>query len=174
MIWRHEAAKLLDQGKSNRQIAEALGKNQRTVERWRAAYTKGRDKPQPSLTMTGKSTLQKIDEDGNKTAILVWEKENLTRANLFEQEKAAIGALIEPIRGLANPVESPRDCAKRLLNIVVYGDPHVGLYSWAPESGGDYDLKIAEATMLDTTRALCPRTESPRVLDYQRRRFLSR
>ena len=162
MIWRHEAAKMLDQGASNAKIARELGKNIRTVERWRAEYTKGRDKPQSPLTMTGKSTLKKVDAEGNESVVMFWEKLNLSKADIQAQVEAAIGALIEPIRGLSLPVDSPIDCDQDLLNIVPYGDPHVGLYAWAKEAGDDYDLKIAEDLMLRVTASLMTRAPKAR------------
>lgn len=154
MIWRHEAAKMLDDGKSNAQIAKKLGLNKRTVERWRSKYQKGRASP---LTVTGKSTLSRVDEDGKKTAILVWDKENLSKADIAEQVRAFIQSLIEPIRGAASLTASPVEYFQDLLNIIPYGDPHVGLYAWAKEAGDDYDLKIAEDLMISVTEALLRR-----------------
>lgn len=44
-----------------------------------------------------------------------------------------------------------------LLAVYPLGDPHVGLLAWAPETGADFDLKIAEALMVGAMRDLVMR-----------------
>lgn len=44
----------------------------------------------------------------------------------------------------ASSRKPPTFCNNDLLACYVMGDPHFGLYSWAEETGADFDLKIAE------------------------------
>lgn len=56
----------------------------------------------------------------------------------------ALEALAAPYRGLAKPVRAPTDCTSALLTAYPMGDPHVGMYSYAAETGADFNLQIAE------------------------------
>lgn len=49
----------------------------------------------------------------------------------------------------AELLPAPRDPDADLCTWYPLGDPHVGMLSWAPETGADWDSKIARATMLD-------------------------
>ena len=41
-----------------------------------------------------------------------------------------------------------------LLTIYPMGDPHLGMYAWAEETGSDFDLDIAEKNLVEATRRL--------------------
>ena len=88
----------------------------------------------------GKSTL--YDADGE--LVLEWVKTGIDQ----ERQQAAMEAAIE---GLAGSVKrtKPRkpalkEYSKDLLTGYPIGDHHLGMLSWAPETGADYDLKIGE------------------------------
>ncbi len=57
---------------------------------------------------------------------------------------AAVQTIAEPFRGAADPVATPSLTDDDLLCVYPFGDPHFGLYSWAQETGEDFDLDIAE------------------------------
>lgn len=53
-------------------------------------------------------------------------------------------ATIEP-RGRAN---------SDLMTLYPMGDPHIGMYAWAEETGANFDLEVAEANLVEATRRL--------------------
>lgn len=55
----------------------------------------------------------------------------------------ALRAEFKAYRGRAKPVPAPRRVSRDLLNVFPIADPHIGMLSWAPQTGADYDLKIA-------------------------------
>lgn len=62
------------------------------------------------------------------------------------------------------PTAAPTD----LLAVYPLGDPHVGLLSWAPESGADFDLSICEDLMTAAMRDLVlrgPRTSEALIVN---------
>ena len=85
------------------------------------------------------------DAAGNVTQ--QWVKSNIDADN-------KIAALMEAIESLTDrlPVAEPiklksKTCVSDLLCVYPMGDPHIGLYAWAAESGADFDLEIAERTL---------------------------
>lgn len=59
----------------------------------------------------------------------------------------------------AAPVAPPKTGASELANVVVFGDPHVGMLAQARETGeANWDLAIAEKTMTAALRTLFQRT----------------
>lgn len=75
-------------------------------------------------------------------------------------DEARLGALLDAIReGVAavpraEPVPRPRAATRDLLACYVAGDPHLGMYAWAEETGEDFDLEKAEADLVAATRHL--------------------
>lgn len=108
----------------------------------------------PGFIAKGHSTLY----DGNNKPVLQWVK---TTRDLQAQEaiiREAIDAMM-----LAVPRETPRRLsvapAGNLCNVVTLTDVHVGAYAWGKETGADWDLSIAEATVVGAVRHLidtCP------------------
>lgn len=45
--------------------------------------------------------------------------------------------------GLAEPTSAPVQTNTDLLTLYPLGDPHIGMMAWAPETGANWDLKIA-------------------------------
>ena len=43
---------------------------------------------------------------------------------------------------------APKCDTKDLLAVYPMGDPHIGMYSWAPETGANFDTKIAESRLV--------------------------
>jgi len=46
------------------------------------------------------------------------------------------------------PMQTPERCISDLITLYTLTDCHVGMYSWADETGDDWDLDIAEQTLL--------------------------
>ncbi len=45
-----------------------------------------------------------------------------------------------------------------LMTVIPIGDLHMGMLAWAPETGANWDIKIAENTLTEAFRRLLPRT----------------
>lgn len=70
----------------------------------------------------------------------------------------ALGAL--GLKGVADPVRAPPKADSDLLAVYPLGDPHLGMYAWAKETGTSFDLDIAEHNLcsaMDHLVALAPR-----------------
>ena len=62
---------------------------------------------------------------------------------------AAIEAVFKRYKGRARPAPRPRSAAHDLLTVYPIADLHLGMLSWRPETGEDYDLRIAESRARD-------------------------
>lgn len=76
-----------------------------------------------------------------------WVKSSIDDERQQEIQKAAIEALCEdiPRLGMIVPIKGTHD---HLCNVYVLTDSHVGMLAWKKEGGADWDLKIAEATLI--------------------------
>jgi hypothetical protein len=77
---------------------------------------------------------------------------------------AALKAEFAEYRGRAKLVPAPRKVERDLLSVYPIADLHLGMLSWRPQTGADYDLKIATERLLD-----CASTSSPRPIARARR-----
>lgn len=132
---------------SNAKAANALGLNIRTVERRRARLAVKGWSPQHDMTRTvpdgftvkGTSTLYR--EDG--TIAAQWVKSTADaerRESMLREACAAMSADLPQIP----PRKAKGSWETDLLTVYPIGDPHVGMYAWAEETGDDWDLAIAE------------------------------
>jgi hypothetical protein len=139
---------------SGRKAAKALGVNPRTLEKSlqalrRKAATMGyspehdmRHTVPDGFTVRGVSTY--YDEAGKPRG--QWVKSNADQARREQIIREAYEAMAEELPRL-EPVPGPSLTHDSLCNLYTLTDSHVGMLSWAPETGGDWDLKIAEATL---------------------------
>ena len=96
------------------------------------------------FSVKGVSTL--YGEDGTVKA--QWVKTRQDEQDKYEALLRAVASLGDEVRGLADPVLEPVGLLSAdLLNVIPIGDPHIGMYAWAAESGADFDLAIAEREM---------------------------
>lgn len=72
-------------------------------------------------------------------------QEDIDRMALLEQ---AVARIAEPFKGAADPVATPGVVDDDLLACIPMGDPHIGMYAWAEETGQDFNLEIAERNMV--------------------------
>lgn len=95
--------------------------------------------------ISGKSTL--YDAKGNQ--LLQWVKTSQDK----EQREKIIQALIDGLNSKvdkATPIkESIKHYNSDLLNQYTITDMHLGMMAWGEESGDDWDLKIAEKTLIN-------------------------
>jgi len=97
--------------------------------------------PEP-FVVRGTSTL--YDEDGKPK--LQWVKSRLDDQQVALAMRAAAEALAETLPRI-EPVLPPYRTIERLLNCYTITDAHIGMLAWGKESGADWDLGIAEATL---------------------------
>lgn len=132
---------------SNRKAAAALGLNSRTVDRRRArlalkGYSPAHDMTRTvpdGFTVKGTSTLYR--EDG--TIAAQWVKSTADAERREAMLREACEAMSADLPQLP-PRKSKGAWETDLLTVYPIGDPHVGMYAWAEETGDDWDLAIAE------------------------------
>ena len=90
----------------------------------------------------GKSTL--YGPDGQVK--LTWVREKAGEPGP-EQIAQAIRDALDGVHR-PEPVATPKQTLRDLLTCYPIGDAHFGMYSWAEETGADYDLKIAERLLV--------------------------
>lgn len=94
-----------------------------------------------------------------------------TRQDEIDREKAFLEAIeraTERYRGIEPPASAPRQTDSDLHVVIPIGDPHVGMQSWGPETGANFDLKIAERELFAVVEDLVersPAAESATILD---------
>jgi hypothetical protein len=98
----------------------------------------------------GKVTVQR---NGDGAIERVWERQHPEHAEILEALRDAVDALAEDISRAA-PVPSPALFNADLCNLFTFTDFHLGALAWHSEGGADWDLQIAEATMLGAMRAM--------------------
>lgn len=92
----------------------------------------------------GVSTL--VDAEGNVKQ--QWIKTDREKEEQWAAMAAACERIAEPFKGAAPISKSPRKVAAELLCVYPMGDPHIGMYSWAAETGTDFDCEIAERNLV--------------------------
>jgi hypothetical protein len=78
-----------------------------------------------------------------------WVKTDQDLVDRIRAFEKAIDRICGRTDGRAEPVSAPEFVEDDLLCLVPFGDPHIGLYAWAAESGDDFDLEIAECNMVN-------------------------
>ena len=104
-------------------------------------------KPVPNgFVVSGVSTY--YNEDGQPTA--QWVKSKLAENQKLKMLQDAIADAVEEHRGKAKPVKQLKSKEKEedVALIIPMGDPHIGMYAWAEESGEDFDINIARNDLL--------------------------
>lgn len=95
--------------------------------------------PDP-LVLRGTSNL--YGKDGELK--LSWVKTRLDETKARDAIEEWVHWLVEDAVALSPTVAVPENCNDDLLAVYPMGDPHFGMYAWAPEAGDDFDLDIAE------------------------------
>lgn len=152
---------LVDCGGDRAAMAEAMGVSQAQVRsrlyrlRKRAAargWSPNQDVQHPTpdgFHVRGVSTLYSTDKKTGETRIAAqWVKTNKDHEDRIEAMRIACDELAEPLRGKIDPVVAPETPLEEDLMVAYYiGDHHLGMYSWAAETGADYDCDISEAIL---------------------------
>lgn len=111
--------------------------------------------PSPEgMTVKAVSTL--YDADGEIKQRWVKASTELDRMDVLLE---AVKGIAEEFKGASEPVRQPAFTNSDLLCVYPMGDPHIGMYSWHEETGQDFNLEIAEASLVaavDHLVALAP------------------
>ena len=151
-----EAAELMRQGWSRRRIQEAhiigtyrLGRIKREMARqgWSPEHDMTHEVPD-GYHVKGASTLYK---DG--APVMQWVKSSIDHERQHEMMQAALEAIKEELpREDMQQRTATAKVDSDLLNCFVITDFHMGALSWADETGADWDIEIAEATIVEWFR----------------------
>lgn len=85
------------------------------------------------------------DEEGN--AIRQWVKSDVDKERQEQMMREAIASMSEEIKPLPK-TKKPRTKESQLLNCYVLTDYHIGMLAWGEETGADWDIDIAERTLV--------------------------
>ena len=97
----------------------------------------------------GVSTL--YDADGELKA--QWVKSSIDQQRQDEINRAALDAFKDKLPK-AKPVKAPNQSNENLAACYPIGDHHLGMLSWAEETGADYDLSIGEEILAKASEHL--------------------
>lgn len=129
-----------------------LGQVRRRAARQGYAPNHFQDGVAPGYLM-GKVTIQRNAKGAVERS---WERQSPDTQLALDAFQEAISGLcgrIEPLE----PIPSPSEFDKDLLNVIPMGDPHFGLLSWEPETGEDFNLEKAEAVTFGAVDRLVSR-----------------
>jgi hypothetical protein len=101
------------------------------------------------FTVTARSTLRNAEGE----VVMEWEKTSLDRERALEAQRAAYAELAAKLPKIA-PTAPPRASEAHLCNLYTYSDFHLGMLAWGKEGGDDWDLTIAERTLIDSFQAM--------------------
>lgn len=135
----------VEQFDSQSKAAKALGLNKRTLER-RLARIKLKSVREVPQMLAGRSTLHRgIAENGE--VVQEWVKTSVDRDQFLSAAMAAIDELKKHIPRSGAVSQLPKSNGD-LLNVYTITDLHLGMLAWAEETGGDWDMSIAESLLL--------------------------
>ena len=148
--------KLLLKGETSRKVAELSGKGKTSVLRIKErvkdrASLQGfspendMDKTAPDTHFVkGTSTLYK---DGEK--VLQWVRTDKKAEDQYKVMKEVVEALSENVRPAKPITFKEKDLNESLINVYTITDFHYGMFAWGEETGEDWDLDIAESTLVN-------------------------
>lgn len=101
------------------------------------------------FTIRGVSTL--YDAEGNVRQ--EWVKSWKTEQDLLAQLLRAVADSCAPLERVPT-IEARGKANTDLMTVYPMGDPHIGMYAWAEETGANFNLELAEANLVAATRRL--------------------
>jgi predicted phosphodiesterase len=138
----------LSQNMTTREIAAKYDMTHRVVNLRRAKLAKkglGHGRDVSHIVPDGyriKGTSALTDAGGNIK--LQWVKTDVDNERQLEIMRAVVEGMCSEITPLPSVPLAERKTDKKLLNLYTVSDFHLGMLSWADETGDDWDMKIAE------------------------------
>jgi hypothetical protein len=108
------------------------------------------------MVVTSRTTLTDL-RTGEQ--MLQWERTSLDRQKAAEAREAAFAAMAAELPRIA-PSEPPRAVNADLCNLYTFTDYHLGMLAQEEEGGANWDLKIAEATLVQSYAAMVSQSPS--------------
>ena len=112
-------------------------------------------------TMEGfhaKFVTSRYDGDGKLQGQYV-RQERDKEDNTQEVLRSFVDGLLEELPGHHTPVKAPKISGKDRLNLFAIGDHHLGMHSYKPQTGFNYDVNIAENLLEQSFESLIARAE---------------
>lgn len=134
-----KAAKIFGVHKSNISRAVAAVKKKAAMR----GYAPDHDLTHPvpdGFKLRGTSTLYDAQTGDAKIQWVKSEADKERQLEIFREAVSAMSSGITRVR----PTDGPKASAKHLCACYPVGDHHMGMLSWHPETGADYDLEISE------------------------------
>lgn len=100
--------------------------------------------------VTARSTLTDLRTG---EAVMEWEKTSRDAERAAEAREIAFAAMSAKLPRIAS-TPPPRALHGELCNLYTYSDFHLGMLAWGKEGGADWDLTIAERTLIDSFSAM--------------------
>lgn len=153
---RHVIGLVIEHDGNVQKAAHKAGRNERGMRRTiarvqryaaRKGYDPAHDATHPvpeGQVLRGQSTLYRR---GEPEPVLQWVKTAADRESQLEILRQAAESIMETIPS-ATPIPAPDTIHKELMSVYPVFDAHLGMYSWAAETGADFDLKIAEQDLM--------------------------
>jgi hypothetical protein len=107
----------------------------------------------------GTSTLYKTDEDGRTVKAIEWVKTDVDKERQHEMAVIAAQELAKDIKP-QKPIKLQGAVDKDLCTMYTLTDYHFGMLAWHEQGGDDWDLKIAEKTLMDCFSDMIARSPS--------------
>jgi hypothetical protein len=76
-----------------------------------------------------------------------WVKASLSHQALVEAMQEAVEGFKDQV-DLASPIVAPQGCEEHLCNLYTFTDYHLGMLAWHKEGGSDWNVSIAEKTIV--------------------------
>lgn len=160
-----EVAKQMGGGLTKQAVQDSLSRLRKkaALHGWAPAHDMTHVAPQ-GFRVKGTSTL--YGEDGKPR--MQWVKTTQDHERSEQIVREFVASMTQEVKGLHKATPSPDKRESDLLTVYPLGDPHFGLYSWAKETGDDFDLKIAEAVTcqaIDRLILTSPKSETALLLN---------
>ena len=154
-------AALLDSGGDYKAMAELLGvtpaccrdrlyklRKRAALRGWSPTHDVTHPTPE-GYHLKGTSTLYTRNKKTGEIELRAqWVKTDKDREDRIEAMRIVCAELVEPLKGIIAPVPDVAvNLDEDLMATYLIGDHHTGMYSWAEETGADYDCDIAESIL---------------------------
>lgn len=101
--------------------------------------------------------------DGQGKVRAQWLQAPKDEQTRWDEFWAACERHIAKYKGVAAPVVAPKFNDVETCTVYPLGDPHIGMLSWAKETGADFDLHIAERDLIRAVDLLVDRAPASKI-----------